>query len=224
MSDQQIINVDLDGVVYPWHEVFALYCYSMYGGEGHNKFYDWDFGQEMPLRSPTSWDFWQQWGMTEGQFMATFRRGVDDGFIWTEGRPLYAAQDALWRLDEYGFYIRLVTKRLVHKNSHAQVQQATSAWLDKWNIPYHEIVYVGKSGKDSFSADFAIDDNPVHYYEMKEAGIDAYLLRRTWNEDVCDPEEVDFIYDLHQFADILTDAWITDQADGFVATDTTIAT
>lgn len=225
MSDYEgVINIDLDGVIYPWHEVFSLYTYSMYDDNPHTGEYDWDFGNMFPLPSPNGWNFGPQWGLTNKEFMELFRRGVDDGFIWTEGRPLPTSQNAMWRLDDYGYYLRIVTKRLVHKNNHAQVQRVTSEWLDKWNIPYHEIVYVGSSGKDSFGADFAIDDNPAHYFEQKEAGVDAYLLYRTWNAEMCDPEEVDFVYDLGQFADALTDAWTIDLGDGSDATNTTTAT
>ncbi len=177
------INMDLDGVIYPWHEVTAEWV-KMITNPNSKKMYDWDSGkQAMPV--PDKWDLEKTWGLTDAEFKAMFESGVKSGYIWRTGEPREGAQAMMWALDGAGFYIRIVTKRLVHKTNHALVQQVTSEWLDYWNIPYHEIVYVGnQSSKGEFSCDMAVDDYEKHITQYEEAGCAMPLLvRRPWNAD-----------------------------------------
>ncbi len=179
------VNVDLDGVVYPFHEVMALWTWQLRGEKDWTNSWEWDTAPEMPLPAPSKWDFQDQWGMSEGEFQSAFRLGVDSDFVWTVGSPLGGSVAELWRLSDAGVYIRIVTQRLVHKNNHATVQEKTARWLDKWNVPYHEILYVGpKSSKSDFRADYAIDDNAsiVEDY-LSSSDVEAYLYERPWNED-----------------------------------------
>lgn len=183
MKVHDVINVDLDGCVYPWHEVMALWCWELRGASTDTvTLWDWDYHNELPLPAPTRWGFEGQWGMTEDELNAAARLGIERGFVWHQGKPIPGSVASLWRLSSEGYYIRLVTQRLVHKNNHAEVQQATAKWLDNWNVPYHEIIYMGKgSTKGEFHADFAIDDNVNNVVDMRAEGIDAYLLERPWN-------------------------------------------
>lgn len=198
------VNIDLDGVVYPFHEVMAIYTFQKNGDYDNVDFkYDWDYAESMPYPAPSLWGFMGDWGLTPQQFDSLFRLGVDEGVVWTQGNPIKNSVNSLWELNDAGVYIRIVTHRLVHKNNHAQVQKATADWLDKWNVPYHEIVYVGNgSSKAHFIADYALDDKPQNVMEMNRiAYMDAYLLDRPWNRDF---ETDQRLYDWRSFVDIVT--------------------
>ena len=180
----KVINVDLDGVVYPWHEIMALWCWELAGNDiaSFNTEWEWDHGNYLPYPAPNKWDFAAQWGMTEAELHSAARLGVDANVVWSQGKPIAGSVQGLWDLDNAGFYIRLVTQRLVHKNNHSVVQSATAKWLDRWNVPYHELIYMGhKSSKGDYRAGYAIDDSISNVNVMRKAGIDAYLLERPWN-------------------------------------------
>ncbi len=183
------VNVDLDGVVYPWHEVMAEWVWNSITGTEWNPYetktgYVWEGFDEWPLPfpAPTGWNFEEEWDLLPKQFYNHFRQGVEAGYVWRAGTPIEGAVKGLWELDEAGYYIRLVTKRLVHKFNHATILKSTSEWLDRWNVPYHEIAVMGKhSSKGMFKADLAIDDNVKHIREYQKASIKAVLLDRPWN-------------------------------------------
>lgn len=196
------VNIDLDGVVYPFHEVMAIYTFQKTGDYDNVDFkYDWDYADSMPYPAPATWGFTGEWNLTPKQFDSLFRLGVEEGVVWTQGNPLKGSVDSMWELDDAGFYLRIVTHRLNHKNLHNRAQQATADWLDRWNVPYHEIVYAGNgAAKADVRADFALDDKPMNVmdWNMQETA-DAYLLDRPWNRDF---ETDNRLHDWRSFVDI----------------------
>ncbi len=151
-SDRPIINIDLDGVVYPWSTVF---------GEWVNML---DSSQETP--TPTRWSFHEEWGMPFGQWMNAFRRGVEYGHIWVEGEPIRGAVKNLWRLSDDEYHIRLVTNRLVHPFGHGRAIVATVTWLDKWNVPYRSFAAISDEDKSGYNAACLVDDNMDNVMEF----------------------------------------------------------
>ena len=151
-SDRPIINIDLDGVVYPWSGVFA----------------QWVQKQE-PTRQcpePTMWNFHEEWGMSCGEWMNSFRRGVEYDCIWVEGRPIFGAVDNLWKLSDAEYHIRLLTNRLVHPFGHRRAIAATAAWLDEWNVPYRSFAAISDEDKSHYDAACLVDDNLENVMEF----------------------------------------------------------
>lgn len=186
------VNIDLDGVVYRWHEVMAEWVWLTKTGVEWNPYETrtgivWEEEEHWPLPfpAPNKWNFEHDWGLKEAEFYSMFRKGVEAGYVWRAGEPVTNSVEGLWELDAGGAYIRLVTKRLVHKFNHALIQKSTVEWLDKWNVPYHEIAYLGKySSKGEFRCEYALDDNPQHIREYGRVGLGAHLLTRPWNENI----------------------------------------
>ncbi len=144
-SKRPIINIDVDGVIYPWSTVFG----------------DW-VRKQTPTRktpAPTSWDFHKQWGMSAGEWMNSFRRGVEYDYIWVEGEPITGAVKNLWKLSDDEYHIRLVTNRLVHPFGHGRAIAATAAWLDKWNVPYRSLAAISDEEKSDYNGACLVDDN-----------------------------------------------------------------
>lgn len=159
-----IINVDLDGVVDDFHWMF-----------------DHHYGTD--LRNTPVWEAWEHLGISKGQFNSMIRKGVEAKRIWHEDPVIEGAREYLWRLSDDGHYIRIVTTRLVHKFSHSLIVKATADWLDKNDIPYRSIAFLGPGDRKSdYAADYAIDDSATNCFEMLDADINAVTFSRPWNQ------------------------------------------
>lgn len=148
---QMIINVDLDGVVYNFKETSL----DIIRRTRHEK---------VPS---ASWYFWRDYGMTDSEWEHIFRHGVESGEIWGQGAAIGGAVHYMHRLNEDGFFIRIVTHRLVHKFAHADVIANSIGWLESHNVPYHSIAFLGKESKASYQCDMAIDDSYENWTEYE---------------------------------------------------------
>lgn len=168
----QVINVDLDGVVYDFKGFMANWFIER---GVMDEFFDW---QE------TTWNFWEDWGVPYGLYEREFRTALSDGNLWKTGDAIPGASEYLWRLHDDGYYIRIVTRRLVHSGLHSRAISNTSCWLDTARIPYWEIVFLGPNDrKGVFQADYAIDDNPNYVLDQNAAGITTFLFEQSHNRN-----------------------------------------
>lgn len=180
---RKTINIDLDGCVYPFSEAYSWFLASLRNHEP-DEVYDYGMGLYGAYPAPKTWHFYDEWDVSFSEFISSFRRGVEKGYIWGQGLPLEGSVETLHRLSQDDFNLRIVTHRLVHKFNHQQTIKLTADWLEEWNVPYHEIIFQGMHAeKDNYAADFAIDDKPKNVELMREAGVEAVLLDRPWNTD-----------------------------------------
>lgn len=172
-----IINVDLDGVVYPWHETMADWLYVNLAATDSPS-HLWEDGHYRSFPEPTQWFFeGNEWGLSDGEFKNWFRLGVKDGYIWKTGTPIEGASKYMWQLSDRGHYIRIVTTRLVHNFGHQMSIDSTTEWLDRWNIPYRSIAFLGIADeKFDYKCDIAVDDNIDN---LRDSDI---LFGRKWSE------------------------------------------
>lgn len=167
-----IINVDLDGVVDNFHFAYDV-AYTHFVN-----------GKKAQLSKTPVWRAWEHLGISKGEFHSNIRRGVEKGELWHNDPIIEGAREYLWRLSDDGHYIRIVTTRLVHKFSHALIVKATADWLDKNNIPYRSIAFLGEGdSKGAYRADYAIDDNVDNVISMELSNINAVLFDRPWNQE-----------------------------------------
>jgi hypothetical protein len=153
------IGIDLDSCVYPFPEVFRSYA-------------------GLEARPARQWNFFEDDGYTEPQFLAVFEEGVDAGYIFAVGDPIVGSVEALQDLRRQGHTIHIVTDRFVGKLSHAN----TEAWLARWGIEYNSLTYT--RDKTILRLDAAIDDKPEHVNRLRLAGCHAYLLDRGRTDQV----------------------------------------
>jgi len=173
MDKRRIINVDIDGVLYPFNEAMA----SWLRGQGKKHLFP----------SPTTWEYWYEWNMTQGEWERQFRTGVEDGIIWRYGKPFEDAVDAMWRLSDAEWHIRLVTHRLNHKWGYQQAVTSTVDWLRQYSIPYRSLAFASDS-KSNYKAEYLLDDNfnNVKSFAKKYDETTAQmgiLIARTWNKE-----------------------------------------
>lgn len=168
----QVINVDLDGVVYDFKGFMA----------------DWLIKKRLMDEwveiKETSWNFWEDWNVPYGLYEREFRTALAEGSLWRDGDAIPGASEFLWRFHDDGYYIRIVTRRLVHSGLHSRAIIGTAHWLDANRIPYWEIVFLGPNDrKGVFQADYAIDDNPNYILDQNAAGIEAFLFEQGHNQN-----------------------------------------
>ena len=187
----RVVNIDLDGCVYPdLDDILKQYIAQE----------ESDLRTGLSLPRATTWEFWKDWGMSKGEWNALFRRGVEVGYIFRKGQPVRGAVDALWRMSDDGWFVRIVTHRLAHARNHRIVQESTAAWLDEHNIPYRSIAYVGNGEfKQDYSCQLAVDDKLNNLAGMQTG--QALLFDRPHNRGV------DFRYGnirrVHSWKDVL---------------------
>lgn len=145
------VGVDLDGVVYPFREVFCEYV-----GKEYQEFPSWDFNLEL--------------GISDEEFFTLYQKGVDEGFIFIKGDPYPEAVAALRQLYDAGHTIHLVTDRFVGRRAHIN----TCEWLDRNAIPYNTLHFA--KYKPMVKTDVFIDDNPKNVDALRDAGCKAFLL------------------------------------------------
>lgn len=68
------------------------------------------------------------------------------------------ASEVLWRLSDQGIWIRIISHRLYVNWGHATAAGDTADWLDRANIPYRDLCFIG--AKSALHADLYIDDGP----------------------------------------------------------------
>ena len=67
------VLIDIDGVLYPFPEVFTPYA-------------SLQLGRELELDT-TRWEFYEEWGVDYDGFVELVTQGVNERELWWEGAP-----------------------------------------------------------------------------------------------------------------------------------------
>ena len=149
------ILIDLDHVVYDWIHAMAIWLARNYALPD----YMYSAGRKpvsVALERYETWEVWDDWGMSEGEFMHWWRLGIEKGEIYAKGSSIPGARTALWQLSDAEWHIHIVTSRLTKFGLHDQVVNNTSLWLRNNNIPYRSISFV--NDKTAICAEAIVDD------------------------------------------------------------------
>lgn len=171
-SGYRIVDIDLDGVC-------ADYT------SGLLKFLELRDGLDLRaipepdnynLAKSTGWPF-----RDSREFLDAHREAVLDGLY--SKLPIYpGVSDALKMLSNNHVHIRIVTHRLFISGLHRKVVNDTSEWLDKHNIPFMSLCFLGV--KDSLIANLHIDDSPSIIEELQLAKKRTLIFDQPYNQDV----------------------------------------
>lgn len=157
--------LDADGVLYDFQGAFKHYLTEHRGwSDAH-----WP--------EPTRWEFYLDLGLTRSSFEALCTAGVEDGVIFTHGDPYPGTREAMQRLTDAGHELHIVTDRFFGSRG---CEEVTRKWLTRHGLPFHALTLTGD--KAAIPADFAVDDRPLNYAALRNAGVDAYLFIRSWND------------------------------------------
>lgn len=168
------VGLDLDGVTAQYVQYLRKYVAKDFGVE------------EDSIPDPHSYSFYESgWGFeSEEHFRAVHGRAVDEG-MYAALEMYEGASEALWRLSDAGYHIRVITSRFVNHGQNATVVAQTAAWLDSNNIPYRDIVFTGH--KTEIEADIYIDDSPSNIRAFEAAGKDVLIFDAPYNQSFVGP-------------------------------------
>jgi 5'(3')-deoxyribonucleotidase len=164
MGAPLVIAVDMDGVIYDFAAALRNHLHL---NEGVDR-------TTMP--EPTKWEFWDEWGMTESEWVAACTRGVEMGIVFRTGEPVGDAVAALRALANAGHIIHLVTSRFF---GGPLAYAHTALWLKDWAIPHHSLTFTRNKG--AIAADVAVDDHVDNVLQYAQAGTVCALWDQPWN-------------------------------------------
>ena len=175
------VGIDLDGVLYPFIEVFRLYCIK------HLKL------SPKRLTTPNRWEFYEDWGMSEDEFNHHLLVATKKHNIFGQFPCEYRCNESFIRLRQLGIGIHIIT----HRPEEAQEQ--TIDWLGKQNLLPDTVHFTGDKTILEIISDGAsllIDDH-IHYYRQVEgSSITPVLQTRPWNIAYKDARRVGNIYEM----------------------------
>jgi HAD superfamily hydrolase (TIGR01509 family) len=189
MSRTFDVLVDIDGVLYPFPEVFTPYASSQ-------------LGRELALDT-TRWEFYEEWGVDYAGFVELVTLGVSERRLWWEGAPYADVPAAIARLRAGGHRLHLVSARDITGAEAAMA--ATNHWLaqhdlvvESVNLAQEKPTVLRQLGLDPARC-VAVDDGPQHVAAWEAAGVHAVVLDR-WGTYRGDHRHVP---DLDAFVDIV---------------------
>ena len=183
------VMLDIDGVLYPFPELFTPYASAQ-------------LGRELLLDTST-WAFYERWGLDENGFVEMLTRGVREHELWWDDSTYDEVPEVLASLHAAGHRLHLVTARGVAGVDAALA--ATRHWLALIGIEVASINLVDdkpsvveRLGLDPHRC-IAVDDAEHHVDSWHGAGIAAVVLDR-WGTYSGDRRSV---RDLVDFADLV---------------------
>lgn len=151
-----IIGVDLDGCVGDYYDTLRHYVGKKLGIP-KNQITDL-------YPNPKTYEM-SEWPDFERDFVKYHTDAVSDG-MFRKMKTIPGASEVLWRFNEQGHHLRIITSRFVSHGQNAKVIADTAKWLDVNDIPYRDIMFVKR--KSDIYADVYIDDSPENIQRLKK--------------------------------------------------------
>lgn len=131
--------------------------------------------------NPYNYHFWREWdGWTDERWMEFWKQGVEAGLIFNNA-PFRGAVEANNALFDVGHRIHIVTHR-GFEDRPGLAEKVTETWLNGAGFKYHSLTF--SEDKTVIRTDVFVEDNLNNYHALNEAGTEAYLITRPWNEGV----------------------------------------
>ncbi len=126
---------------------------------------------------PNNWNFYRDWGMTDGEFVDLCHKGADAGIIFA-GPRRPNGKESMDRLRAAGHTIHIVTDRAF--GSHPDVsEKITKQFLQEHGYEYDSLTF--SADKTVVETDYFIEDKLENYDALDEIGVGVYLINRPWN-------------------------------------------
>lgn len=158
------VGIDMDGVVYPFMSAFKKYCQ--------------DVLEMSYLPEPTRWDFYEDWGMSHGEFYALLDLAPVTHRLFASESPMKNVYGGWEMLRNMGVKLHVITARPT--TAWAQ----TAEWLhDHDLVPDHlhftdDKTILAHTAKEHSAM---IDDHHLYYQQLEKAGVFAVLHDHPWN-------------------------------------------
>jgi len=172
MDNKFIIGVDLDGVCGQYFDALRKYIGAKNGIPPEKI--------ENIYPDQTTYDM-IEWPDFERNFVKYHADAVENG-LFANMEPVPGASETLWKLNESGYHLRIITSRFVRHGQNGQVISDTAFWLDRNQIPYRDIMFV--KDKADVYADLYIDDSPENVLKLNEAGRTVIIFDAPYNRSL----------------------------------------
>lgn len=174
MTNGIILGVDLDGVCLDYVAAFRQFTAQYLGVEPET------------LPDPPHYSFYESgWGFRdEAHYREVHGAAVESG-LYAQLPLIPGASEALNRLSDADFHIRIITNRFVNHRQNATVVAQTAERLDTANIPYRDFCVV--KAKADIAADLYIDDSTHNVNDLRSAFRDVIVFTAPYNLDVPGP-------------------------------------
>lgn len=155
-----ILNIDLDGVLFPFHEEF-----SNFAGRDSSQITDWDIAS--------------CWGISKKEFYELF-----DSFIlsggFSKGEPEVNSVAVLKRLSKH-HTISISTSRSTKLSTELalKTRQDTVQWLADHKIPHQNLFFLREK---HLIGGLLLDDCPEYLEDYRTVGT-AVCFNRPWNQN-----------------------------------------
>lgn len=167
-----ILGVDLDGVCANYYSALRDMVAEKYGIPRNQI--------ENIYPNPKYYNM-KDWPGFEENFVKYHTEAVMEG-LFMNMAPIEGASEVLWRLNEEGHHIRIITSRFVKHGQNGKVISDTAYWLDKNDIPYRDIMFVRH--KPDVYADVYIDDSPENLAALSTHGRQAIIFDAGYNKNL----------------------------------------
>jgi len=162
------ILLDVDGVIYPFPELFTPWLAERL---------------ERELELDTScWEFYEQWGLDDVEFVEHLVDAVREQALWWTGDPYPDVVATFGRLQRQGHRIHLVTARDV-AGAEAGLA-ATEHWLASHDLEVTSVNLAQDKPQVLTVLDLqpehcvAVDDGPHHVAAWEDAGVYGVVMNR----------------------------------------------
>lgn len=157
--------MDIDGVLYDWHGTAKFLLQHHFGTF---------------LAEATSWNYLENM-VTKDQWKWLWKEGISEHGLFRHGnchKGAFEAMDAIAKKHD----LVLITARP------ERAAADTMAWIAYHQIPTCEIHIVGNRHRklEIKPCDLYVDDKPETVLDLYDAGLEALLWSRSWNQDVQD--------------------------------------
>jgi 5'(3')-deoxyribonucleotidase len=128
-----------------------------------------------------------EWGIPDapGGYKALHRFAVTQRDLFGCLEPMARAPQVLRELSAQEVQIRIITHRLFIGRFHMTAVQQTIAWLDRHDIPYYDLCFMGD--KKAVGADLYIEDTPKNVEQLREDGAEVIVYANSTNREVPGP-------------------------------------
>lgn len=170
MTTPMVVIFDIDDVLMPWAERVHLACMEA----GLTDKPTW-----------TQWDMAKDYGCTLEEWLAVVNTLVVPDGIY-HAPPYPGAVESIEKLYAHGADIHLVTARGFMDHAE-QIREWTVEWAAKYiqfNVPA-TLSFAQDKGRvaKAIGATHGIDDRIRNVREMKEAGVDVYIMNQPHNQN-----------------------------------------
>lgn len=123
------------------------------------------------------------WGEDFKTNFANYHGEAVESGIYATLKPYENASEMLWKLNDEGYHIRIITSRFVknEKRQQAFVMWTTGQFLDEHNIPFRDIAFTSR--KTEIHADVYLDDAPKNIRAFRESGAEHIIFDKVYNRE-----------------------------------------